>query len=97
MADLRAKIICIVSIDGCVPKIIITVATMIVEFVAGLAFGSMSLLADGRHMASHVSAMGITAFAYHFSRKHLTDTRFTFGTGKIGDLAGFSSALMLIL
>lgn len=75
--------------------IAITAVTMIVEIVAGLAFGSMSLLADGWHMASHVSAMGITAFAYHFSRKHLTNSRFTFGTGKVGDLAGYSSALLL--
>lgn len=75
--------------------ILITVITMILEIAAGLVFGSMSLLADGWHMASHVSAMGITAFAYYFSRKHLNNSRFTFGTGKIGDLAGYSSALLL--
>lgn len=68
---------------------------MVVEIVSGILFGSMALLADGWHMASHASAMGITALAYYWGRKHKDNKRFTFGTGKIGDLAGYSSALLL--
>jgi len=75
--------------------IALTLATMIVEIVSGLVFGSMALLADGWHMASHASALGITALAYYLARKHRRNARFTFGTGKIGELAGFSSALLL--
>jgi cation diffusion facilitator family transporter len=75
----------------------LTATTMVVEIVSGLLFGSMALLADGWHMASHASAMGITALAYYWARKHLDNPRFTFGTGKIGDLAGYSSALLLAL
>jgi cation diffusion facilitator family transporter len=77
--------------------IALTLATMVAEVVAGLAFGSMALLADGWHMASHASAMGITAAAYAFARRHRDNPRFTFGTGKVGDLAGYSSALLLAL
>jgi len=77
--------------------IILTVSTMVLEIVSGLFFGSMSLLADGWHMASHASAMGITALAYYLARKHKDNPEFTFGTGKIGDLAGYSSALMLLI
>lgn len=75
----------------------LTATTMFVEILSGLLFGSMALLADGWHMASHASAMGITALAYYWARKHLNNPRFTFGTGKIGDLAGYSSALLLAL
>ena len=75
--------------------IALTLATMIVEIVSGMVFGSMALLADGWHMASHASALGITALAYYMARKHRRNTNFSFGTGKIGDLAGFSSALLL--
>ena len=75
--------------------IVLTLTTMVVEIVSGLVFGSMALLADGWHMASHASALGITALAYYLARKHRRNTKFTFGTGKIGDLAGFSSALLL--
>ena len=75
----------------------LTATTMVVEIFSGLLFGSMALLADGWHMASHASAMGITALAYYCARKHLNNPRFTFGTGKIGDLAGYSSALLLAL
>jgi cation diffusion facilitator family transporter len=75
--------------------IALTLATMIVEIFSGLVFGSMALLADGWHMASHASALGITALAYYLARKHRRNARFTFGTGKIGELAGFSSALLL--
>jgi predicted glycosyltransferase len=77
--------------------IALTVATMSVEIAAGLVFGSMALLADGWHMASHASALGITALAYYLARKHRCNTRFTFGTGKIGELAGFTSALLLAI
>ena len=73
----------------------LTLATMVAEVIAGLVFGSMALLADGWHMASHASAMGITALAYGFARRHRNNPRFTFGTGKVGDLAGYSSALLL--
>lgn len=75
--------------------ICLTACTMGVEIVSGMLFGSMALLADGWHMASHASALGITALAYYLSRKHRDNPIFTFGTGKIGDLAGFSSALLL--
>jgi cation diffusion facilitator family transporter len=77
--------------------IILTSTTMILEIVSGLAFGSMALLADGWHMASHASAMGLTALAYYLAKRYQEDKRFTFGTGKIGDLGGFSSALILAL
>lgn len=70
--------------------------TMAVEIVSGWYFGSMALLADGWHMASHASALGITAVAYSLAMRHKDNPRFTFGTGKIGDLAGFSSALLLL-
>ncbi|QHL90885.1 CDF family Co(II)/Ni(II) efflux transporter DmeF [Sphingomonas changnyeongensis] len=69
--------------------------TMLVEIAAGLATGSMALLADGIHMATHVGALGLAAFAYRYARRHAADPRFVFGTGKVGDLAGFASALML--
>lgn len=75
----------------------LTVTTMVLEIASGLLFGSMALLADGWHMASHASAMGITALAYSMSRKHKDNPRFTFGTGKIGDLAAYSSALLLLV
>jgi cation diffusion facilitator family transporter len=75
--------------------IVLTLVTMVVEIVSGLLFGSMALLADGWHMASHASALGIAAMAYYMARKHRRNTKFTFGTGKMGDLAGFSSALLL--
>jgi cation diffusion facilitator family transporter len=75
----------------------LTAAMMAAEIAAGLAFGSMALLADGFHMATHAGAMGVAAFAYAYARRHARDARFTFGTGKIGDLAGFASALALAL
>jgi len=73
----------------------ITAITMVVEIAAGLVFGSMALLADGLHMASHAVALGIAAFAYRYARKHTADPRFSFGTGKINALAGYSGALLL--
>ena len=73
----------------------LTVVTMAAEITAGLLFGSMALLADGWHMGTHAAALGITALAYHFARRHAHDQRFTFGTGKIGVLGGYSSAVVL--
>jgi cation diffusion facilitator family transporter len=76
---------------------IVTVLTMVVEIVAGIAFGSMALLADGLHMGSHASALAISVFAYRFTRAHAKDARFNFGTGKVNSLAAFASATMLML
>ena len=77
--------------------IALTATMMVLEITAGFIFGSMALLADGWHMASHASALGITAIAYYFARRYASDRRFSFGTGKIGELAGYSSALLLAL
>jgi cation diffusion facilitator family transporter len=68
---------------------------MLVEIAAGLLFGSMALLADGVHMATHVGALGLAAGAYWLARRHAADARFTFGSGKFGDLAAFTSAIVL--
>jgi cation diffusion facilitator family transporter len=73
----------------------VTAVMMVAEIVAGTVFGSMALLADGWHMATHAAAIGIAAVAYRLARRHARDPRFTFGTGKLGELAGFSSALLL--
>lgn len=73
----------------------LTAAMMVVELGAGELFGSMALIADGWHMATHTGALGVTAAAYFFARRHQADPAFTFGTGKFGDLAGFSSAVAL--
>ncbi|WP_440984518.1 CDF family Co(II)/Ni(II) efflux transporter DmeF [Xanthomonas sontii] len=75
----------------------LTAAMMFVEIVAGWWTGSMALLADGLHMATHAGALSLAGFAYWFARRHRHNPRFTFGTGKVGDLAGFSSALILAL
>jgi len=77
--------------------IVITMVTMAVEIAAGIAFGSMALLADGLHMGSHASALTISAFAYYYTRRHAKDAMFNFGTGKVSSLAGFASAVMLVL
>lgn len=74
----------------------ITAVMMVVEIVAGLVFGSMALLADGLHMASHATALGIAVLAYVISRRLAADARFSFGVGKINSLAGFASAVMLL-
>jgi cation diffusion facilitator family transporter len=71
-------------------------AMMITEIVGGL-FGSLALVADGLHMSTHASAMLIAALAYTYARKHANDPRFVFGTGKLGDLAGFTSAIILAM
>jgi cation diffusion facilitator family transporter len=73
----------------------LTAAMMLVEIVAGLAFGSMALLADGVHMMTHAGALTIAATAYAYARRHASDPSFSFGTGKIGDLASFASAIVL--
>ena len=73
----------------------LTAAFMIVETAAGLIFGSMALLADGVHMATHVGALGLAAWAYWMARRHARNRQFSFGSGKFGDLAGFASALVL--
>jgi cation diffusion facilitator family transporter len=75
----------------------LTSVFMVVEVVAGLAFGSMALLADGLHMASHASALGLALVAYIYARRHAHDRRFSFGTGKVNALAGFASAVVLAL
>lgn len=70
---------------------------MIVEIVGGGLFGSLALIADGLHMSTHAGAMLIAALAYTYARRHATDNRFVFGTGKLGDLAGFTSAIVLAI
>ena len=72
-------------------------AMMLLEIVGGLTFGSIALVADGMHMSTHAGALLLAALAYSYSRKHATDERFTFGTGKLGDLAGFTSAIILAM
>lgn len=73
----------------------LTAVTMVVEIAAGWFTGSMALLADGFHMATHAGALGVAALAYRYAKTHARNPRFTFGTGKVGDLAGFASALFL--
>jgi len=77
--------------------VILTAVTMAIEIVAGLVFGSMALLADGLHMASHASALGLAWIAYVYARRHAHDTGFSFGTGKVNTLAGYTSAVVLAL
>ncbi len=75
--------------------VLLTLGMMVGEIVAGLMFNSMALLADGFHMATHAGALTVAAVAYFLARRYAGERRFTFGTGKIGDLAGFASALVL--
>jgi cation diffusion facilitator family transporter len=70
-------------------------AMMIAEVAGGLMFGSIALVADGMHMSTHAGALLLAALAYTYARRHADDGRFTFGTGKLGDLAGFTSAIIL--
>ncbi|VWB17861.1 CDF family Co(II)/Ni(II) efflux transporter DmeF [Burkholderia lata] len=72
-------------------------AMMVAEIVGGSIFGSLALIADGLHMSTHAGAMLIAALAYTYARKHASDPRFVFGTGKLGDLAGFTSAIVLAM
>jgi cation diffusion facilitator family transporter len=70
---------------------------MVAEIVGGILFRSMALVADGLHMSTHAAALLIAALAYTFARRRAHDARFTFGTGKFGDLAGFTSAIVLAM
>ncbi|QTB83533.1 CDF family Co(II)/Ni(II) efflux transporter DmeF [Burkholderia pseudomallei] len=72
-------------------------AMMVAEIVGGTLFGSLALVADGLHMSTHAGAMLIAALAYTYARRHASDARFVFGTGKLGDLAGFTSAIVLAI
>jgi cation diffusion facilitator family transporter len=72
-------------------------AMMVAEIVGGTLFGSMAVVADGWHMSTHAGALTIAALAYRFARRHARDPRFAFGTGKVGELAAFSSAIILAL
>jgi cation diffusion facilitator family transporter len=83
-AEMRARLVTL-----------LTASFMGVEIAAGLWFGSMALLADGVHMATHVGALGLAAGAYWLARRHAQDRRFSFGSGKFGDLAAFASAIVL--
>jgi cation diffusion facilitator family transporter len=74
---------------------LVTAVFMVVEIGCGFAYHSMALLADGVHMATHVGALGLAAGAYWLARRHAANARFTFGSGKFGDLAAFSSAIIL--
>lgn len=75
--------------------IALNTSMMVVEILAGLAFGSMALLADGLHMGSHTAAMGLSVFAYVYARRYAGNPRFSFGTGKMNALGGFTGALLL--
>jgi cation diffusion facilitator family transporter len=75
----------------------LTAAMMVAEIVAGSIYGSMALTADGWHMSTHAAALAIAALAYRIASKHARDKRFTFGTGKMGELAAFASAIILAL
>ncbi len=77
--------------------IVLCSAMMLIEIVGGRIFGSLALVADGLHMSTHAGAMLIAALAYTYARRHANDSRFVFGTGKLGDLAGFSSAIVLAM
>lgn len=75
--------------------VMLTVAMMVAEIAAGYLTGSMALLADGFHMATHAGALGIAVAAYAYAKRHARSSRYSFGTGKVGDLGGFASALIL--
>ena len=77
--------------------IVLCTVMMVAEIVGGLLFGSIALVADGLHMSTHASALLLAALAYSFARRHARDQRFSFGTGKFGDLAGFTSAIILAM
>ena len=75
--------------------IVVTSIMMVIEIITGIAFGSMALLADGLHMASHAAALSINALAYVYARRHARDSRFSFGTGKVNALGGYTGAVLL--
>jgi len=75
----------------------LTAAMMVAEIIGGHVFGSMAVVADGWHMSTHAGALAIAALAYRFASRHARDPRFSFGTGKVGELAAFTSAVILAL
>ena len=75
--------------------LLLTLVMMVAEILVGYLTGSMALLADGFHMATHAGVLAIATLAYRFARRHVHDPHYSFGTGKVGDLAGFASALLL--
>lgn len=75
----------------------LTVVMMVAEIIGGTYYGSMAVVADGWHMATHAAALGVAALAYRYARQHAGNPRFSFGTGKVGDLAGFASAISLAI
>ena len=77
--------------------IVLCGAMLVGEIVGGLLFGSIALIADGLHMSTHAGALLLAALAYTYARKHADDPNYTFGTGKLGDLAGFTSAIILAM
>ena len=77
--------------------VLLTLSMMVIEIVTGLLSGSMALLADGWHMGTHAGALGIAAFAYSFSRRNADNPDYSFGTGKVGVLGGFTSAVVLFV
>src|SRR5437763_14612338 len=77
--------------------IILCTTMMVAEIAGGALFGSMALIADGLHMSTHAGALLIAALAYTYARRHARDERFAFGTGKLGDLAAFTSAIVLAM
>jgi cation diffusion facilitator family transporter len=77
--------------------VILTLVTMVAELIAGWRYGSMALTADGWHMGSHAAALMITLFGYWFARRHANNPDYSFGTGKVGSLAGFASAVALVI
>jgi cation diffusion facilitator family transporter len=77
--------------------ILVCGAMMVLEIGGGALFHSMALVADGLHMSTHAGALVIAALAYSYARRHSRDARFTFGTGKLGDLAAFTSAIVLAM
>jgi cation diffusion facilitator family transporter len=77
--------------------IMLCTVMMVAEIIGGMLFGSIALVADGLHMSTHASALLLAALAYSYARRHANDERFSFGTGKLGDLAGFTSAIVLAM
>jgi cation diffusion facilitator family transporter len=75
----------------------LTAVMMLAEIAAGILFGSMALLADGLHMASHAAALCIAWIAYIYARRHASDPRYSFGTGKVNSLGGYTGAILLTL
>src|SRR5262244_588851 len=77
--------------------VILCVTMMTAEIIGGMLWGSMALIADGLHMSTHAAALVIAALAYAYARRHARDDRFAFGTGKLGDLSAFASAIVLAM